>query len=93
MQVVQALLLAVALGVTILRCCIRIRYEHRSLTIADWLVWGGWICALGWFGCSTRALYILIDHPLDEETKTDSVTYLKVSNHTLLGSISIKSIR
>jgi hypothetical protein len=49
------------------------------LTIADYLVWGGWICALGWFACSTRALYILIDHPLDEETKTDSVVYLKVS--------------
>jgi hypothetical protein len=92
MQIVQALLLVVALGVTILRCCIRIRYEHRSLTIADWLVWGGWICALGWFGCSTRALYIL-DHPLDEETKTDSVTYLKVSDYTLLESNPIESIR
>jgi len=52
--------------------------EHRSLTLPDYLVWGGFICALGWFACSTRALYILIDHPLDEETRSDSVEYLKV---------------
>ncbi|KAI4906997.1 hypothetical protein J4E90_009891 [Alternaria incomplexa] len=54
--------------------------EHRSLTLPDYLVWGGFICALGWFACSTRALYILIDHPLDEETRSDSVEYLKLNS-------------
>ncbi|CAG5179634.1 uncharacterized protein ALTATR162_LOCUS9384 [Alternaria atra] len=75
--VVQALLVGLALAVTILRCWIRLHVEQRRLTIADYLVWGGWICALGWFACSTQALYILVDHPLNEEAITDSVDYLK----------------
>ena len=85
MQVIQALLLGLALAVTILRCWVRLHLEHRRLTSPDYLVWGGWICALGWFACSTKALYILIDHPLDEETRSDSVTYLKVGEPCYLG--------
>lgn len=54
------------------------RLENRKLTVVDYLVWGGWLCTLGWFTCSTKSLYILIDHPLDEETRSDSVDYLKV---------------
>ena len=77
-QVIQGILLALALGVTILRCWIRLIVERRSLTLPDYLMWGGMVCALGWFACSTKALYILIDHPLDEETRSDSVVYLKV---------------
>jgi len=76
--VIQGILLALALGVTILRCWIRLIVERRSLTLPDYLVWGGMVCAFGWFACSTKALYILIDHPLDEETRSDSVVYLKV---------------
>jgi hypothetical protein len=80
-------LVGLALAVTILRCWIRLHVEQRLLTIADYLVWGGWICALGWFACSTKALYILVDHPLNEEAITDSVDYLKVSelHHLRLG--------
>lgn len=78
LQAIQALLLGLAFGVTCMRCWIRVRLEERGLTLVDWLVWGGWLCALGWFSCSTKALYILIDHPLDEETRSDSVDYLKV---------------
>ncbi|EMD85332.1 hypothetical protein COCC4DRAFT_65715 [Bipolaris maydis ATCC 48331] len=74
---IQALLLGLAFGVTCMRCWIRVRLEQRGLTLVDWLVWGGWLCALGWFSCSTKALYILIHHPLDEETRSDSVDYLK----------------
>ncbi|CAG5137584.1 uncharacterized protein ALTATR162_LOCUS159 [Alternaria atra] len=77
--VIQALLLGLALAVTILRCWIRLHVEHRRLTIADYLIWGGWICTLGWSVCSIKALYILIDHPPDEEAMTDSVDYLKLT--------------
>jgi len=72
------LLLALALGVTILRFWVRYSVERRQLTLADYLVWGGWFCALAWVICSSIALVILIDHPLDEETRSDSVVYLKV---------------
>jgi hypothetical protein len=51
------------------------------LTIADYLVWGGWFCAVGWVACSIKALYIQIDHPLAEDTTSDSVAYLKVRQH------------
>jgi len=70
-------LLALALIVTILRFYLRSAVEHRELTLADWLVWGGWFCTLGWVACSWNALVILKTHPLDEETKSDSVDYLK----------------
>ncbi|EOA83731.1 hypothetical protein ACJQWK_00752 [Exserohilum turcicum] len=75
--IIQALLLGLAFVVTCLRCWVRMRLENRKLTVVDYLVWGGWLCTLGWFTCSTKSLYILIDHPLDEETRSDSVDYLK----------------
>ncbi|USP74694.1 hypothetical protein yc1106_01968 [Curvularia clavata] len=75
--VCQAILVAIAFAVTLMRCWIRVFLEHRKLTHIDWLVWGGFFCTLGWFICSTRALFILVDHPLDEETRSDSVDYLK----------------
>ncbi|CAE7175526.1 hypothetical protein PTNB73_02838 [Pyrenophora teres f. teres] len=75
--ILQALLLALALGVTTLRFWLRSSVERRKLTLADYLVWGGWFCALGWVACSSKALVILIDHPLDEETRSDSIDYLK----------------
>ncbi|RMZ73430.1 hypothetical protein GMOD_00007938 [Pyrenophora seminiperda CCB06] len=75
--ILQAVLLALALAVTILRFWLRSSVERRVLTSADYLVWGGWFCALGWVACSSKALVILIDHPLDDETRSDSVDYLK----------------
>ena len=84
-QVVQSLLLGLALAITVVRCWIRLHMEHRQLTVADYLVCGGWICALGWVACSTKALYILIEHPLDEETMSDSIVYLKVRRQLRLG--------
>ncbi|KAF1830240.1 hypothetical protein BDW02DRAFT_650792 [Decorospora gaudefroyi] len=75
--VIQTLLLSLALGVTTLRCWIRTRVEHRRLTMADYLVWGGWLCTLGWVACSTKALYVQVEHPLDEEGRTDTVVYLE----------------
>jgi hypothetical protein len=76
---VQVLLLALALIVTGLRCWIRIIKEHRALTVPDYLVWGGWLCAVGWTACSIKALYLQIDHPLQGvELATDSVEYLVV---------------
>jgi hypothetical protein len=77
-QAVQAFLVGLALAVTVLRCWVRIRVEHRGLTLPDYLVWGGWACALGWVVCSIKALYLEIDHPLAEDMTTDSVDYLKV---------------
>ncbi|PQE24367.1 hypothetical protein CJF31_00002637 [Rutstroemia sp. NJR-2017a BVV2] len=75
-KAIQAVLIFIAFLVTLLRTWIRIRLEHRELTLADYLVWGGWICALGWMSCSIKALYLQIDHPL-VDFKTDSVVYLK----------------
>ncbi|KAF2877700.1 hypothetical protein BDV95DRAFT_155473 [Massariosphaeria phaeospora] len=74
---IQALLLGVALAVSVLRCFIRIKLEHRALTLPDYLVWGGWVCTAGWVACSIKSLSIQIDHPLDEDLLTDSVDYLK----------------
>ncbi|KAL6703043.1 hypothetical protein ACN47E_010250 [Coniothyrium glycines] len=75
--VIQALLLAIALIVTVLRCWVRIRISCRSLVLADYLVWCGWACTAGWFICSIKALRLQIDHPLHgEDLVTDSADYL-----------------
>lgn len=52
--------------------------ERRRLTLPDYLVWGGWVCTLGWVACSIRALNLQIKHPLAEDLTTDSEDYLKV---------------
>lgn len=79
MQAVQALLLAVSLFFTILRCWVRIRLERRALTLSDYLIWGGWACSVGWVACSISTLNLQIDHPLQGELLlSDSVRYLKV---------------
>ena len=81
MQAIQALLVALALGVTTLRCWVRLRFERRGLTISDWLTCIGWLFVLGWFICSTIALQILLSHPpTGSRMLVDSVAYLKVSN-------------
>lgn len=77
----QVVLVTITFVITFMRCWIRVRLENRKLTHIDWLVWGGWFCTLGWFICSTRALFIVMDHPLDEETRSDSVDYLKACLH------------
>jgi len=77
-QVLQAALLGLALVITSLRTWIRLYTEHRRLTLADYLVWGGWVCVVGWVACSIRALYLQVDDPLDEDAKSDSEIYLKV---------------
>ncbi|KAF4961924.1 hypothetical protein FSARC_9965 [Fusarium sarcochroum] len=76
--VLQALLLALALTVVILRCWARLRFERATLTIAEYFAWLGWLFSLGWFICSTVALQILIKHPaVGEELVVDNVAYLK----------------
>ncbi|KAM3087783.1 hypothetical protein ACMFMG_001854 [Clarireedia jacksonii] len=75
--VIQALLIFIAFLVTLLRTWVRFCLELRDLTLADFLVWGGWLCALGWVVCSIKALYLQIDHPLSNDLTTDSVAYLK----------------
>jgi hypothetical protein len=79
LQALQALLITLAFMVIVLRCWIRLYLEHRKLNLPDYLVWGGWLCSLGWFICSVIALHIQIDHPLVEpDLTTDSIEYLKV---------------
>ncbi|KAJ9651201.1 hypothetical protein H2198_009503 [Neophaeococcomyces mojaviensis] len=84
--VVQVILLALSLFITILRCWVRLRLERRALTISDYLIWGGWACSVGWVMCSITTLHLQIDHPLDPvDLTSDSVTYLKVRDmHTTL---------
>jgi hypothetical protein len=77
--VLQGLLVALALLVTVVRCWVRLRIEHRKLTLPDYLVWGAWLCSLGWFVCSATALHILIKQPLVDQN-SDSVAYLVVRN-------------
>ena len=76
----QALLLGLALVVTLLRTWVRLRIEKRSLTASDYFVWAGWLCVLGWVICSIIALNITITHPIDYigDIQSDSVPYLKV---------------
>ncbi|KAH4101213.1 hypothetical protein HBI25_157810 [Parastagonospora nodorum] len=77
-QVLQALLVVLALKITVLRCWIRLRLEHRKLTLPDYFVWAGWFFTLGWFICSAVTLNLQVDHPLlpENDFKTDSVSYL-----------------
>ncbi|KAF3007505.1 hypothetical protein E8E13_005560 [Curvularia kusanoi] len=76
--VIQFVLLIVALVVTLLRCYIRIFLERRTLTLPDWLVWGGWFGTLGFGVGSIVALNIQRSHPLVEpDLVTDSKAYLK----------------
>ncbi|KAF4985315.1 hypothetical protein FGRMN_11235 [Fusarium graminum] len=76
--IIQALALFVSLLVTLLRGWVRLGLEQRALTAPDYLVWGGWLCTLGWFICSIISLNIGKDHPVDPDTgETDSVPYLK----------------
>jgi hypothetical protein len=67
------------LVVTLLRSWVRLGVEKRNLTLPDYLVWGGWLCVLGWFICSIVSLQNQVHHPLVEpDLTTDSVTYLVV---------------
>ncbi|OAF99249.1 uncharacterized protein CC84DRAFT_1222950 [Paraphaeosphaeria sporulosa] len=77
--VAQAVLLSLSLVIQLLRCWIRLWVERRkSLTLPDYLVWGGWFFTLGWFVCSAVALNIQLTHPLVEpDLTTDSVEYLR----------------
>ncbi|KAF2131274.1 hypothetical protein P153DRAFT_383387 [Dothidotthia symphoricarpi CBS 119687] len=76
---IQALLLGLTFVVVGLRCWIRLRLERRTLTLADYFVFGGLICVVGWVVCSIKALHLQIDFPLEgEELVTNSVDYLKV---------------
>jgi hypothetical protein len=85
--VLQSLLVFLALIVTLLRCWVRLGVEKRKLTLPDYLVWGGWLCTLGWYICSIIALRIQIDHPLVvPDLTTDSQEYLIVSSAQLLKS-------
>lgn len=77
-QIAQAILLAVALIITLLRCYVRLKIEGRALTVSDYFIWLGWFCTMGWVICCINALNIQIDHPLTEDGITDSVAYLKV---------------
>lgn len=78
-QVVQFVLVAIALAITVLRCYIRIFIERRTLTLPDYLVWGAWISTLGFCIGSVVALKLQLAHPLVEpELLTDSTAYLKV---------------
>ncbi|KAF3038731.1 hypothetical protein E8E11_005943 [Didymella keratinophila] len=76
--VVQFLLVAIALAITVLRCYIRIFLERRSLTLPDYLVWGAWFSTLGFCTGSVVALKLQLAHPLVEPNLvTDSEVYLK----------------
>lgn len=81
---VQFVLVAIALAITVLRCYIRIFLERRSLTLPDYLVWGAWISTLGFCVGSVVALKLQLTHPLVEpDLLTDSTAYLKVrTKHT-----------
>lgn len=73
----QLLLLVLAFIVSFLRCWVRVRISGRSLTAADYLVWCGWACCLGWIICSIKALHLQLYHPLHgEELESNSVEYL-----------------
>lgn len=73
------MLVGITFAVTVLRCYIRIFIERRTLTLPDWLVWGGWLSTLGFCIGSSISLNIQIEHPLVEpDLVTDSVAYLKV---------------
>jgi hypothetical protein len=78
-QLLQGFLVALALLVTVVRCWVRLRLERRKLTMPDYLVWGAWLCSLGWFVCSATALHINIKRPLVDQN-TDSVAYLVVGD-------------
>jgi hypothetical protein len=78
-QVIQFVLVAIALAITVLRCYIRIFVERRTLTLPDYLVWGAWISTLGFCIGSVVALKLQLAHPLVEpDLLTDSTAYLKV---------------
>lgn len=65
--------------ISCLRCWVRVRISGRALTPADYLVWCGWACCLGWIICSIKALHLQITQPLHgEELLSDSVEYLTV---------------
>jgi hypothetical protein len=77
--VIQFVLVAIALAITVLRCYIRIFVERRTLTLPDYLVWGAWISTLGFCIGSVVALKLQLAHPLVEpDLLTDSTAYLKV---------------
>lgn len=74
----QAVLLSSALAILGLRFYARIAVEKRPPILADYLVVGGWLCALSWCIAQTHAIYVLVDHPYSEETGlATSVEYLK----------------
>ena len=80
LQVLQFVLVAIALAITALRCYIRMFMERRTLTVPDYLVWGAWLSTLGFCIGSIIALNIQLAHPLIEpDLLTDSVAYMKVS--------------
>lgn len=81
---IQFVLVALALAITALRCYIRVFLERRTLTLPDYLVWGGWFSTLGFCIGSVVALKIQIAHPLIEpDLLTDSTAYMKVRIMTL----------
>jgi hypothetical protein len=80
LQVLQGVLVGIALVATVLRCWIRLRLERRKLTLPDYIVWGAFLLTLAWFVCSAIGLHLEMHHPLTEENRymTDSVPYLVV---------------
>jgi hypothetical protein len=77
----------------LLRSWVRLGVENRSLTLPDYLVWGGWLCNLGWFICSIVSLENQIRHPLVEpDLTTDSVAYLVVRRTTSLRRLLLANV-
>ncbi|KAH7233097.1 hypothetical protein BKA59DRAFT_487660 [Fusarium tricinctum] len=77
--VIQAILLALALFVIVLKSLARYLSKQPVLNLSDAFAWFGWLFTLGWFICSTLALKILIDTPaIGDELVVNSVPYLKI---------------
>ncbi|CAJ0543596.1 Ff.00g038300.m01.CDS01 [Fusarium sp. VM40] len=77
--IIQAILLALALVVIVLKSLARVLSKQSVLNLSDAFAWFGWLFTLGWFICSTLALKILLDTPaIGDELVVNSVPYLKI---------------
>lgn len=78
-KALQAVLVSIALCITLLRFWVRLCLEQRGLTISDYCTWIGWLFTLGYFICAVISLRLAIDYPVDHETgASNSQEYLKV---------------